>query len=195
MQSPKSRCSTPPAPISSFKHGKQTLRAWLHSLTDILPQPTKDIDPRLWTLRFKQHKSTVLLFVEQNQLFTSIKADLLEALKKSGHTELNGQVIPTDPEDVVFGVPVDKNDIAKGWVGLDIPDQEEEDDAENRKKAGRENGVLNASPLGAGLKDGAMLAFKFLSEDAKMDGDGLDLDDSNWDVIIPSYEEESASQS
>lgn len=132
--------------------------------------------------------------MEQTQSFPSIKSDLLWALKKCGHTELNGQPIPTNPEDVIFGVPVDKNDIAKGWVGLDIPAMETEDEAGNTKKVGGKDSVLNASPLGAGLKDGAMLAFKFKGEDAKMDGEGSELDESKWDVVIPSYEDEAASQ-
>jgi len=132
--------------------------------------------------------------VEQTQSFTSIKFDLLGALKKCGHTELNGQAIPTDPEDVIFGVPVDKSDIAKGWVDLDIPEMETEDEAGNTKKVGGKDSMLNGSPLGAGLKDGAMLAFKFKGEDAKMDSEDSELNDSSWDVVIPSYEEESASQ-
>ncbi|MCJ1246916.1 hypothetical protein MMC30_004127 [Trapelia coarctata] len=155
---------------------------------------TNDIDPSLWTFRFKQHKITVLLFVEQTQTFTSIKSDLLEALRKCGHSELNGQPLPTDPEDVILGVPVDRNDIAKGWVGLDIPVMENGDSLEDTKKRRKKDSVLSGSPLGAGLKDGAMLAFKFKGEDAEMDGDGSEADDGNWDVIIPSYEEESLSQ-
>lgn len=41
--------------------------------------------------------------------------------------------------------------------------------------------VLNASPLGAGLKDGAVIAFKFQGEAG---GDG------EFDVVIPTFEEE-----
>lgn len=132
--------------------------------------------------------------MEETQSFTSIKSDLLWALRKCGHTALNGQPIPTDPEEVIFGVPVDKNDIAKGWVGLDIPATETEDEVGNTTKVGGKDSMVNGSPLGAGLKDGAMLAFKFKGEDTKMGGEDSELDDSSWDVVIPSYEEESASQ-
>ena len=166
----------------------------MRNTVDLMPQSTKDIGPRSWTLRFKQHKITVLLFVEPSQSFTSIKLDLLEALKHRGYTELNGDPLPSDPESVIFGVPVDGSNPNKGWIGLDIPAMDLEDDAGVKKKVGGKKSVLNASPLGAGLKDGAMLAFKFKSEDAKMDEDGIDLDDGNWDVVIPSYDEESASQ-
>ena len=90
---------------------------------------------------------------------------------------------------MIFGIPVDRYDLSKGWVGLDIPDFDE--DGEKTKKIGKNN-ILNSSPFGAGLKDGAVLAFKF--RDASMTEEDLDLDDSNWDVVLPNYEEEYGSQ-
>ena len=84
-------------------------------------------------------------------------------------------------------MPKDKYDISKGWVPLKIPEVE---DGDTKGKGVKKGSVLNESPLGAGLKDGAMLAFRFTkgaTEDAR------DLDD--WDVIIPSYEDEVGSQS
>ncbi|MCJ1321314.1 hypothetical protein MMC15_006658 [Xylographa vitiligo] len=152
--------------------------------------PTKEPNPQLWTLRLKQHKVTVLLFVEQTQSFSSIKADLLDALKGRGYTEINQRFLPSDAENIILGIPVDRNDPSKGWVGLDIPAMDTEDEIGSKKKLGGKRSVLNASPLGAGLRDGSLLAFKFRSEDAKKDDDGLDLDDSDWDVIMPSYDEE-----
>lgn len=152
--------------------------------------PTKESNPQLWTLRFKQHKVTVLLFVEQTQSFSSIKSDLLDALKGRGYTEINQRSVPSDPEDIILGLPVDKNDLSKGWVGLDIPTMDVEDETGSKKKTGGNKSVLNASPLGAGLRDGSLLAFKFKSSDAKMDDDGLDMEDSDWDVVMPSYDEE-----
>ena len=41
--------------------------------------------------------------------------------------------------------------------------------------------MLNASPLGAGLKDGAVIAFKFQGE-ADEEGE--------FDVVIPTFEED-----
>ncbi|MCJ1288139.1 hypothetical protein MMC26_007494 [Xylographa opegraphella] len=152
--------------------------------------PTKDPNPQLWTLRFKQHKVTVLLFVEQTQSFSSIKADLLDALKERGYTEINQRSLPSDAQDIVLGLPIDKNDPSKGWVGLDIPAMELEDETGSKKTVGGKKSVLNASPVGAGLRDGSLLAFKFRSVDAKKDSDDLDMEDSDWDVVMPSYEEE-----
>ena len=85
-------------------------------------------------------------------------------------------------------MPKDKNDISKGWVPLKIPEVEEE---ETKGKGVKKGSVLNGSPLGAGLKDGAMLAFKFTNGASE---DEMDIDDG-WDVVIPSYDDEATSQS
>ena len=140
-----------------------------------------------WTLRFKQHKTTILLFVQQSQPFDSIKRDLLDAIKATGIQDINGNTLPSDPEDIEFGVLRDKNDHSKGWVALKIPEAE---DGDTKGKGVKKGSVLNENPLGAGLKDGAMLAFRF----AKAAEEGMDKDDE-WDVIIPSYDDEDESQS
>ncbi|KAL2042115.1 hypothetical protein N7G274_005303 [Stereocaulon virgatum] len=150
--------------------------------------PAKAPNQQQWTLRFKQHKTTVLLFVTQSQSFTSIKEDLLDAMKARGIKDINGNLLPSDPEAIVFGVPIDKNDPGKGWVPLEIP---EVSDTDTKGKGVKKGSVLNQSPLGAGLKDGAMLAFKFRDVDAQ---DVMELDDE-WDVVIPTYDEEDGSQS
>ena len=71
---------------------------------------------------------------------------------------------------------------------LKIPEAEE---ADVKGKGVKKGSVLNGSPLGAGLKDGAMLAFRFTEGDAE---DRMDLDDG-WDVIMPSYDDEVESPS
>lgn len=141
-----------------------------------------------WTLRFKQHKTTILLLVQQSQSFDSIKRDLLNAIKATGIQDINGDALPLDPEGIEFGVPRDKNDPNKGWVALKIP---EFDDGDTKGKGVKKGSVLNESPLGAGLKDGAMLAFRFAKG---AEEDEMDMDDE-WDVIIPSYDDEAGSES
>ena len=136
-----------------------------------------------WTLRFKQHKTTILLFVQQSQPFDSIKRDLLDAIKATNIKDINGNALPSDPEEIELGVPRDKNDVNKGWLPLIIPEAEE---ADVKGKGVKKGSVLNGSPLGAGLKDGAMLAFRFTKGAAE---DGMDLDEE-WDVIMPSYDDE-----
>lgn len=48
--------------------------------------------------------------------------------------------------------------------------------------------VLNGSPSGAGLKDGAMLAFRFRGQGE--DDNVEEGDNHDWDVIMPRYDEE-----
>lgn len=163
-------------------------------MTQDYPQSLPDPDPQKWTLRFKQHKTTILLFVDQAQPFPSIKSDLLAAITKTGRTSLNNQPLPTYPDDVILGLPVEKNDPSKGWVPLEIPETEVQVNGGSKKIGGKKS-VLNSSPLGAGLRDGAMLAFRFRQEGAMVDEDGADVEDDEWDVVIPSYEEEYGSQS
>ncbi len=71
-------------------------------------------------------------------------------------------------------MPIDKHDISQGWVELEITSGKEEG------MGAKSNSVFNEHPMGAGLKDGAVLAFKFEGEVG------------DWDVIMPSYEEEDA---
>lgn len=66
---------------------------------------------------------------------------------------------------------------------LKIPELE---DGNTKGKGIKKGTVLNESPLGAGLKDGALLAFKFR--------EGDDKEDDKWDVVMPSYDDEPASQ-
>ena len=109
-------------------------------------------------------------------------------MKAAGIRDVNGYLLPSDAEAIIFGLPIDKNDPSKGWVPLEIP---EVSDTDTKGKGVKKGSVLNQSPLGAGLKDGAMLAFKFKDPDAQ---DVMELDDE-WDVVIPKYEDEDGSQS
>jgi len=186
--------SQPRMPLETFPEATSPTMVSLRKLVDttgsvLMPysQPSKVSSQQHWTLSFKCHKSTILLLAQQSQSFTSIKQDLLDAIKATGLSDINGNPIPSQPEDIVLGVPIDGNDISKGWVNLEIPEFDEEAGAKGVKKGS----VLNQSPLGAGLKDGAMLAFKFKDGEAQ---DEMDLDD-HWDVVIPSYEDEDAALS
>lgn len=152
-------------------------------------------DKHHWTLRFKCHKTTVFLFVNDNQPFASIKSDLLEAIKATGIQDVNGTPLPLSSEDIILGVPIDKKRIDKGWVSMEIPDIGDDQTPESKSKARRKSTVFNAHPLGAGLKDGDMLAFKFRTEGlVQRPADEIDFDDGDWDVILPSYDEEDAMQ-
>ena len=110
--------------------------------------------------------------MQATQSFDSIKQELLSSIKAAGKEDINGAILPSDANDIIFGVPIEKHDPSQGWVDVEIKVDEGD------SKSGKNKSVFNESPMGAGLKDGAVLAFKFAGETG------------DWDVIMPSYEEE-----
>ncbi|KAL8713333.1 MAG: hypothetical protein Q9220_002532 [cf. Caloplaca sp. 1 TL-2023] len=145
-------------------------------------------NPQHFALRFKQHKITILLFVKPHDPLTSVKEKLLAAIKDRNISQIDGRSLPSDPQDIIFGVPIDKHDPSQGWVGLDIPGLDDDE----RKKGGKKPSVLNATPIGAGLKDGSLLAFKFKQDGSG--GDDVDMNDNEFNVIMPSFDDEVESQ-
>lgn len=93
-------------------------------------------------------------------------------------------------DEVELGIPLDKNNLKKGWVRLEVAEQDGTDAKGKRKSVGGKKGAPNASPLGADLKDGYPLAFRFGKLDPELDEDGMEVDDAGWDVEIASYEDE-----
>jgi hypothetical protein len=141
--------------------------------------------PQTWTLRLKSHKTTVLLHVEPLHTFSTIKAYLYDALQE---TELKdpetGELIPLppSPSDIQLGRPVDINDAHQGfqlgeWEYTGGDEEEEEGSGKGKGKAkagGKANGAsVNDCPKGAGLRDGAVLAFRWAG-DGSWDGDDDD---------------------
>ena len=84
-------------------------------------------------------------------------------------------------------MPIDKNNISKGWVGLEIPEFDEEMLGAKKGKGVKKGSVLNSIPQGAGLKDGGVVAFRFRQEG----NDELEMiEHEEWNVIVPSYTDE-----
>ncbi|GAB7347383.1 hypothetical protein MBLNU459_g4312t1 [Dothideomycetes sp. NU459] len=171
--------------------------------------PTNDPKPVTWTLRFKNHKTTVVLYAEKTQNFASLKTELLNALRATNPDGmLHDTAIPTSADDVLLARPIDHNNLDLGWESIE-PDAlttdadlfgDDEAAAKGKGKAKAKSGGYKDCPLGSGLRDGGAVAFKFRGvEGAKgaNDGDideglGLDDDDANkaeWDVILPTYED------
>ncbi|KAJ9230728.1 hypothetical protein DTO271D3_6153 [Paecilomyces variotii] len=147
--------------------------------------------PLSWTLLFRKHKTTVLLMLPPNETITSAKTELLKALNSRGLKEINGDPVPEDPSEIEFGVPVDKNELEKGWTRLDV---EVPGLAESGTKKKKRNGG-EVTLQGADIKDGQSIAFRFRkpsTEDAGKDQLDLDLEleDPSWDVIVPSLDDE-----
>lgn len=167
--------------------------------------------PQTWTLRLKAHKATVLLHVDPLEPFSSIKAQLYNALRETGikHRETGEQInLPSSPSDFQFGHPINVNDASEGFqlAEWEYATGEEEDDggkgkgkAKAVKKTNGNIMDLKACPKGAGLKDGAVLPFRWLG-DGFWNGEDEDMDFEDdkrrdgkepdmWGVQLASFED------
>jgi len=157
--------------------------------------------PQTWTLRLKSRKTTVLLHVDPLHTFATIKSHLYHALQETGLKDPEtGDLIPlpSSPSDIKLGRPVNPNEPSKGfqlgeWETLPLEDEEGEDvKGKGKAKTGRPKksdvaGVKDC-PKGAGLRDGAMLAFRWKDDGTKWedeDGDATDM----WGVKLASFED------
>ncbi|EED16570.1 conserved hypothetical protein [Talaromyces stipitatus ATCC 10500] len=149
-------------------------------------------DPLSWTLRFKKHKTTVMLMLPAQASIQSTKEKLHSALRSRGLSQINGDPIPDDASQIEFGTPIDRNDLEKGWVRID-PKVDENGDSETKKpSAGRpKKGALTDSLQAANIRDGQAIAFRFRKASEGKDSDeDEDLEDPGWDVSIPSLDDE-----
>ena len=148
-------------------------------------------------MKFKHHKTTVLLHVEKTQSFTSIKTDLLNALRET-ETDgtINGTPFPKNPESIIFARQItDSSTSESTWEGLD-DDLDEDLFDESAATKGKSKGKAKAGgakdcPVGAGLKDGCNLAFAFVDDETKAEKSrvGESGKRTDWDVLLPAYED------
>ncbi|KAB8304127.1 hypothetical protein EYC80_003547 [Monilinia laxa] len=145
--------------------------------TQVQPQPPTDI-----TLLFKHTSHTILLLTTAHQTFAQILTHLLTVLRErypngllpiaspptttttsptSPPPETQRIPLPSTIQDIALALPRDAQDPKKGWTELDLG--------------------LGDTPGGLGLRDGAVLAFKFLGDDEETE--------RGFDVRWPSYEE------
>ncbi len=138
----------------------------------------------------------VFLYVEPMTSFKDIKKELLRVLNESNSSgKVNGHQIPSDPEQVMLGAPVDHSDLSKGWTSLASVPTNDNVTAENVRTTRAGGGGTSANrnldcPQGAGLQDGAVLAFKFRSNETNGVNGVNGAGGERWDVLLPSYEEE-----
>ena len=156
--------------------------------------------PLTWTIRFKHHKSTTLLHVDPLQPLDEVKSELLRALRQTHNSGLlpTGQRIPTDPSDLLLAKPVNAFHYEKGWTRLDgaasaVNGVEDGPSVKKRKMGETQASAKNADDCmkALGLKDNAVLAYKFRGHDVadEDEDEGVDMEEDNWDVVIPSYED------
>ncbi|KAF9732418.1 hypothetical protein PMIN06_007429 [Paraphaeosphaeria minitans] len=160
-----------------------------------------------WTLRFKSHKTTVLLHVDPLQTFPTIKEQLYKALEETGLKDSDSEPIPLpiSPSDIELGRPSNPNDPHKGfqlgeWEYPPLEGEDAEDlKGKGKAKAGRpkKSGAVGADsvkdcPKGAGLRDGAVLAFRWKGNGSQDDDDIEKADGRKadmWGVELASYED------
>ncbi|PGG97925.1 hypothetical protein AJ79_09038 [Helicocarpus griseus UAMH5409] len=162
---------------------KQSLRVKNTQLLEM-----SEPDSLKWTLRFKNHNVTILLLASPTQSLDSLKDELLRSLRVRNIAEINQHPVPEDPAEIEFGVPIDRNNLDKGWERLTPPTQE----GENEKQPIRNRKAANATIEWLGLKDSQAVAFRFRKPTEGEDEDelGIGFNDPGWDVLIPKYDAE-----
>jgi hypothetical protein len=155
--------------------------------------PNANPPPRTWCLRFKLNRTTILLHVDAQQPFASIRAELLSALRATNPSGiLTGTLrdgtpveypLPENPEDIVLAKPRDINDLNAGWEtigdaneGLFFDEEFGGATGKGRGKGKEAAGAgakqaaaknVNDCPQGAGLRDGGAVAVRFRLADEK----------------------------
>jgi len=141
--------------------------------------------PQTWTLRFKHHKTTVLLHSDPLTPISTLKTNLLSSLRDTKPSGIKSRPIPISPSEIQLAIPVDPLEISKGWEILEPPsniDEEDEQTPEAKQKWDESTSVK-----AAGVKDNAVIAFRWRIE--AEEEDETDETEGTWDVVWPSFED------
>jgi len=129
-------------------------------------QVTSDISTHL-TLRFKHGNLTVFVFADELATISQIKQDLLETLRDTKPDGLlpspssnssESIALPDSAEDIILGVPVNKNDLTEGWSEM----ESEEEDV--NKECPKTLGLRNADALAFVINQGGKKKVEFWVE-------------------------------
>ncbi|KAK5081121.1 hypothetical protein LTR70_009354 [Exophiala xenobiotica] len=177
------------------------------SSSDLTTLPT----PTHLTLLFKHHKSTTVLSIHPTQTLHSAKTTLLHVLASRNLTTLPGSAtpLPSDPSALELGILADRRDPTKGFVYAEDRASIAQTVSSSKKKTGAKS---NQGPIETfadlELRDGAWVAYRLRTRvevDADADAVGdeapedMDVDvdvdvsgslNQQWDVVVPSYDEE-----
>jgi hypothetical protein len=170
--------------------------------------------PLTWTLRFKHGKTTVLLYVDPLHTFSTIKSHLYTALQETGlqSPDTKQEIpLPDSPSDIQLGVPVNPSEPHRGfqlgeWEYPALDEDGGEVDGKGKgkmkgkgKKDNAAPGNVKDCPKGAGLKDGAVLAFRWRGDGTEWEDeegdDGVEMESGRskkgdmWGVRLASFED------
>ncbi|KAH7030232.1 hypothetical protein B0J12DRAFT_745260 [Macrophomina phaseolina] len=162
--------------------------------------PAIDPSSTTWTLRFKHHKTTILLHADALQTLTSIRAELLHVLRETAPEGIAGKALPDSPEEIQLAKLRDTSDPEKGWKLL--TQATAEGGGGKSKGKGKSGGAGDESLKAVGVKDNAVLAFRWGGAvDNGLDGADMAIDiegedeedekgaDGGWDVVWPRYDD------
>lgn len=140
-------------------------------------------NPQTWTLRFKNHRTTVFLHVDPLQTISSVKSELLSALQQTDPDGINGKPLPSSLQQIILGKPIDFNDITKGWQRIEEASNGDDEGGQKKGKGRSSKGGVD-SVRGVGLRDGIPVAFKWDCSSEHLPGE-----QESWDVVIPTYDD------
>lgn len=140
-------------------------------------------------MKFKSHKTTVVLHIDPLQSIQSIKEELLRVLTETQPQSLHsGTEMPTNASSISLAKPIEGHDPSSGWTELFDADGNITTGNEplSKKRKVNDGGVKiqDQCMKTAGIKDGATLAYRFDDGTAA----GLE-DDRGWTVAVPNPDE------
>ena len=130
---------------------------------------------------------TVVLHADPLEPIEKLQENLLSALRLSEKDQkLDKTPLPENPQDILIGKPVDPRDLSKGWIGIS-----DEAAGGTKKPAGQNPNTRIDSLKGCGIKEDAILAFRFHEKTTKSNEalEGYEIVDpgESWNVVMPSY--------
>jgi hypothetical protein len=112
----------------------------------------------------------------------TVKKDLLTVLRETNPDgQIHGTPLPASHNAIRLARPKDVNDLQKGWEGVE-PIHGDTDFVDEAAKSTK----LSDSLKGVGIKEHALMAFRFM--DVQTASDEFP-EDEEWDVVVPSFEE------
>jgi hypothetical protein len=149
--------------------------------------------PLTWTLRFKYHKTTILLHTDPLTPLSNVKTSLLDALRDTKPDGIESRALPTEPSQIQLAKPVNPLEMVEGWESLDPSPNDDSFDPDEETSRGKQKATKKMeetmSLKAAGVKDNAVIAFRWTLEGDAEEDETLGAREGEWDVVWPSFED------
>jgi hypothetical protein len=150
-----------------------------------------DATPLTWIVRFKYHKTTILLHLDPLTPLSTVKSNLLAALRDTKPNGIQDRPLPSTYAQLRLAKPVDPSDADKGWESIEpslADDFDDEEISTAKAKAQAKKKLESTSAKAAGIKENGVVAFRWL-DDGEEEDEGLDAKNAVWDVVLPTFED------